>query len=133
MKKLIVLGSVALVTSLLLVSAVGCRQEPPAAAGHTIAIMVESNSVEAGSSFMVSASNLKPRQKIWIEVQYEGSDWKGAYAANYRADDNGSIHPLINVPKDIVPGYYDVKIFTGQTLADRRLLATIPVYVHAGN
>ncbi len=66
MNKLIILCATALTSLLLVASVAGCRQPPePVAPGKgpiSLAIMVESSTIEAGSSFVVSGSNFKPYQ-----------------------------------------------------------------------
>ena len=132
MKKLLVRGVVALMVLLLLASVLGCQQQSqPEVAAPSMVIMVESNIVEAGSSFTLSGSNFKPNQKIWVEIEFQGSDWKGAYATNLYPDENGWIHPVIEVPEDAIPGDYQVMIFSGSTIADRKLIAILPIHVQA--
>ena len=109
MKKLIVLFAVALTVQLLAVSLVGCQQ-PQLAATPSLAIMVESNIVEAGSSFVVSGSNFKPHQIVWVNFEYRASDRTEGIQVYCEADENGSIHPTIDIPEDVVPGDYEVKI-----------------------
>jgi len=55
------------------------------------------------------------------------------HTAYDEADEQGSIHIAIEVPEDIVPGDYEVKIYAGSTLAvkDRHLLTTLPIHVEA--
>jgi len=130
MKNLIVLWAVALM-ALLLVASVGCQkqwqpEEPP-----SLAIMVESNIVEAGSSFMVSGLNFKSRQKVWVDFKYQASDRSEAVQAYCEADENGSIYPIFEVPEDVVPGDYEVEIYMGKNLNDRELIATFPIHIQA--
>ena len=130
MKKLIVLCAVVL-ASLLVVASVGCQkqwqpEEPP-----SLAIMVESNIVEAGSSFMVSGLNVKSHQKIWIELDYLRSNGIKSGLSLYITDEEGLIYPIIEVPEDTVPGDYEVAIYIGKHLDDRELLATLPIHVQA--
>lgn len=55
----------------LMVLVVGCQQQLPPVATPGLAIMVESDSgmVEAGSSFVISGSNFKP--KLWVFAEFE--------------------------------------------------------------
>lgn len=132
MKKLIVLFAVALTVQLLTVSLVGCQQPQPAAT-PSLAIMVEANIVEAGSSFMVSGSNFKRHQKVWVNIEYRASDRTVSIQVYCEADENGSIHPTIDIPEDVVPGDYEVKISTGASkqVKDRQLLTTLPIRIQA--
>ena len=97
MKKLIILCTVALAALLLIAPAVGCREQPQPEEPPSLAIMVESNIVEAGSSFMVSGLNVKPNQKIWIEVDYSLSDGVKSGYNLYITDEEGLIYPIIDV------------------------------------
>jgi hypothetical protein len=92
--------------------------------------MVESNIVEAGSSFMIVGLSLKPHQKIWIEGDYKLSDSNMGYSVCY-FEEQGLIYPIIEVPEDTVPGHYEVEIYIGQHLNDRELIATLPIHVQA--
>jgi len=120
---------------LLLVASVGCEQEPqpvtPSKGPTILAIMVESNIVEAGSSFMVSGSNFKPHQKVWVYFEYRASDRKEGIGAYCEADEDGSIHPTIHIPEDVVPDDYEVEISTGKNFNDRELIATFPIHIQA--
>ena len=132
MKKLNILCTVALIALLLVAAVVGCQQQPQPAATPSLAIMVESNIVEAGSSFMVSGSNLNPQQKIWVEWDYRTSDGAGGAACYYdEPDEDGTIHAVMPVPEDIVPGDYVVEIYIGKHLDDRELIATLPIHIQA--
>jgi hypothetical protein len=91
--------------------------------------MVESNTVEAGSFFIVSGSNFKPNQKVWVNFQYQVSDGGVGIQANCEADENGSIHPIIDIPEDVVPGDYEIEISTGKNIYDRELIATLPIRI----
>ena len=136
MRKPVVLYAIAL-TTLLLTTVAGCQQEPepvtPSKGPTTLAILVESNTVEAGSSFMVSGSNFKPKEWVFAEFEYRFSNGRTECVAHDDADEQGLIHIVIEVPEDIVPGDYEVKIYAGSTLdiKDRRLLTTLPIYVEA--
>ncbi len=137
MKKLIILCAVGLMILLLVAPVLGCQQQPepvtPSKGPTTLAILVESNTVEAGSSFMVSGSNFKPKQWVFAEFEYRASNRRESCTAYCEADEQGSIHIIIEVPEDIVPGDYEVKIYVGSSLniKDRRLLTTLPIYVEA--
>jgi len=137
MKKLFLLCSIVLTALLLIISAAGCQQQPepvtPSKGPTTLAIMVESNTVEAGSSFMVSGSNFKPEEFVFAEFEYRFSDGRAGCLAHDEADEQGLVHIRIEVPEDIVPGDYEVKIYAGSSLdiKDRRLLTTLPIYVEA--
>ena len=131
MKKLIVLWAVALTALLLVASAVGCQQQPQPVATPHLAIMVESNIVEAGSSFMVSGLNVKSHQKIWIEWDYSRSNGVKSGYSLYITDEEGLIYPIIDIPDDVVPGDYKVEIYMGKNLNDRKLLATLPIHIQA--
>jgi len=134
MKRLIVIG---LIFVMLLVASVGCEQEPqpvtPSKGPTLLVIMVESNTVVAGSSFMVSGSNFKPHQKVWVNFEYRASDRTEHIQVNCEADENGLIHPTIDIPEDVVPGDYEVKIYTGASkhVNDRQLLTTLPIHIQA--
>jgi len=93
--------------------------------------MVESNIVEAGSSFMVSGSNFKPHQRVWVDFEYRASDRNVDIQAYCEADENGSIHPIFEVPADVVSGDYEIRISIGEHVHDRQLLATLPIHVQA--
>ena len=137
MKKIIVLLVILLAALLLITSVAGCQQQPepvtPSKGPTSLAIMVESNTVEAGSSFMVSGSNFKPKEWVFAEFEYRASNRRESCTAYCEADEQGSIHIIIEVPEDIVPGDYEVKIYAGSSLniKDRRLLTTLPIYVEA--
>ena len=130
--------AIVFMTALLLVaSVVGCQQQPepvtPSKGPTTLAILVESNTVEVGSSFMVSGSNFKPKQWVFAEFEYRFSNGRGECVAYLEADEQGSIHLRMKVLEDVVPGDYEVKIYTGSSLhiKDRQLLTTLPIYVEA--
>lgn len=91
--------------------------------------MAESNIVEAGSSFVVSGSNFKPHQKVWVDIEWRVSDGGEGIQAYCEADENGSIHPVIDVPQDVVLGDYEIEVFTGKNIHDRELLATLPISI----
>jgi len=137
MKKLIVLCFMALATMLLITSVAGCQQQPepvtPSKGPTTLVILVESNTVEAGSSFMVAGSNFKPEEFVFAEFEYRFNGGRAECLAHDDADEQGLIHIVIEVPEDIVPGDYEVKIYAGSSLdiKDRRLLTTLPIYVEA--
>ena len=133
MKKLIVLCVVALMSLLLVAPVVGCQQTPQPAATPSLAIMAESNIVEAGSSFMVSGSNFKPKQWVFVDFEYRASNRREAHTAYDEADEQGSIHLTIEVPEDVVPGDYEVKISTGSSkhIKDRQLLTTLAIRIQA--
>jgi len=116
--------TIAVIASLLIVSCARAP-EPPS---PNLAIMVESNIVEAGSSFMVVGLSLEPHQKIWIEGDYKLSDSNMGYSVYY-FEEEGLIYPTIEVPEDVVPGDYEVEIYIGKHLDDRELIATLPIHV----
>jgi len=129
MKKIGILFTAALVALLLVVSVVGCQQQP--AAEPSVTIMPESSVVEAGSSFAVSGSNFKPNQKVWVYFEYRASDRTEGVEASCEADEDGSIHPTIPIPEDVLPGDYEVEIFIGKNVYDRKLIAALPIHVQA--
>ena len=137
MKKLIVLCAIVLVIMALITSVAGCQQEPepvtPSKGPTILTILVESNTVESGSSFIVSGSNFKPKERVFAEFEYRFSDGRAKCVAHDEADEQGSIHIVIKVPEDVVPGDYEVKIYAGSSfdIKDRRLLTTLPIYVEA--
>ena len=106
MKKLFLLCSIVLTALLLIISAAGCQQQPepvtPSKGPTTLAIMVESNTVEAGSSFMVSGSNFKPEELVFAEFEYRFSNGRAGCVAHDDADEQGLIH--------IIPGNHDGNI-----------------------
>jgi len=116
--------TIAVIASLLIVSCARAP-EPPS---PNLAIMVESNIVEAGSSFMVVGLSLEPHQKIWIEGDYKLSDSNMGYSVYY-FEEEGLIYPTIEVPEDVVPGDYEVEIYIGKHFDDRELIATLPIHV----
>jgi len=93
--------------------------------------MVEVNVVEAGYSFMVTGSNLDPQQKIWIEWNYRTSYGAAGCTGYCEPNEDGSIHPIIEVPEDIVPGDYEVEIYMGKHLDERELIATLSIHIQA--
>ncbi len=127
MVRVVILCAVVLVVVLLAASAVGCQQ----AAEPSLTIMVESSIVEAGSSFAVSGLNFKPGQKTWVDFKYRAIDRNEGIQVYCEADENGSIHPVIDVPEDAVPGDYEVRIFAGKNPSNRKLLATLPIRIQA--
>ncbi len=128
MKKLII--TCAVVLTVILLVPVSCAPPKPVPA-PSLAIMVESNIVEAGSSFVVSGSNFKPHQKVWVYFEYRASDRKEGIGAYCEADEDGSIHPTIHIPEDVVPDDYEVEISTGKNFNDRELIATFPIHIQA--
>jgi len=116
--------TIAVIASLLIVS---CARAPEPLTPK-LAIMVESNIIEAGSSFMVVGLSLEPHQKIWIEGDYKLSDSIMGYSL-YCFEEEGLIYPTIEVPEDTVPGDYEVEIYMGKHLDDRELIATLPIHV----
>jgi len=117
---------------ILLAVASGCQPGGDEAPAPSLAIMVESSIVEAGSSFMVSGSNFKPYQKAFIELKFRASDYNMVVQASCEADDNGLLYSkAISIPGDVVPGDYEVEIFTGKSIDDRELIATLPVRIQA--
>ena len=137
MKKHVVLCAIALMVLLFITSAAGCQQQPepvtPSKGPTTLTILVEANTVEAGSSFTVSGLNFKPKEWVFAELEYRFSNGRAECVAYDDADQQGSIHIVIKVPEDIVAGDYEVKIYAGSSLdiKDRRLLTTLPIYVEA--
>ena len=126
MKRLVIV----ILTVLLLVAPVfGCRQQPQQEATPSLAILVEPNTVEAGSSFVVSGSNFKPHQKVWVNFEYRASDRTEGIQVYCEADENGSILPTIDIPEDVVPDDYEVEISTGKNFNDRELIATFPIHI----
>jgi len=91
-----------------------------------VGIMVESDTVEVGSSLLVSGSNFEPNQKVWIEIEFRGRYGLQVYC---EADEDGSIHPIIEVPPNTAPGDYGVKIYTGEHIHDRQLLTTLLIHI----
>jgi hypothetical protein len=130
MKRLIVLCTLALMALLLLASIVGCQQQPQPEEPPSLAIMVEANIVEAGSSFMIIGLSLNRHQKIWIEGEYRLSNSNMGYSLCY-FEEEGLIYPIIDVPEDVVPGDYEVEVYLGKHLDDRELIATLPIHVKA--
>ena len=112
------------IASLLIVS---CARAPEPLTPK-LAIMVKSNIIEAGSSFMVVGLSLEPYQKIWIEGNYKVGDSIISYSL-YCFEEEGLIYPTIEVPEDVVPGDYEVEIYIGKHLDDRELIATLPIHV----
>ncbi len=131
MKRLIGLCAVVLMALLLVAPVVGCQQQLQPAGPPSLDIMVESNIVEAGSSFMVSGSNFKPHQKVWVDIKFRGRSSVGGIQVYCEADENGSIHPVIDIPEDVVSGDYEVRISIGEQVNDRELVATLPIHVQA--
>jgi hypothetical protein len=120
--------------ALLLVSSiVGCQKEPQPTVTPALAIMVESNTVEAGSSFVVYGSNFKPYQKwVWVEIQYKAFDPPIALGIVYRdeADENGSIYVVVDdIVEAVVPGDYEIEISTGKNVHNREVIATLPILI----
>ena len=110
----------------------GCQVQPQPAATPSLAIMVESNIAEAGSSFMVWGSNLNPQQKIWVEWDYRTSYGKARCTGCCgEPDEDGTIHAVIPVPEDVVPGDYEVEVYIGKHLDDRELIASLPIHIEA--
>ena len=134
MKKLGTLCTVTLTAVLLVAPVVGCQQPPQPEVTPTLAIMVESNIVEAGSSFMVSGSNFKPKQWVFADFEYRASNRRGGITAFGDTDEQGSIHLIIEVPDDVIPGDYEVNISTGSSkrIEDRQLLTTLPIHIQVG-
>ena len=130
-KGLWVAASLLVITALVM----GCQQHPgpvtPSKGPTILAIMVESNTVEAGSSFIVSGSNFKPNQKVWVYFEYRASDRTVGVEAYCEADEDGLIHPTIPIPEDVLPGDYEVEIFIGKNVYDRKLIAALPIHVQA--
>ena len=129
MKKLVILISIALITLV-----VGCQQPQQPSATPSLAIMVDKpNMVEAGSSFVISGSNFKPKLWVFAEFEFKASNRSVGNLVYDEADEQGSIRLTIEVPEDIVPGDYEVKIYTGATklIEDRQLLATLPIPIKA--
>jgi len=93
--------------------------------------MVESSIVEVGSSFAVSALNFKPGQKVWVDFEWRASNRSEGIQVYCEADENGSIHPVIDIPEDAIPGDYEIEVFTGNNFQDRELLATLPIRIQA--
>ena len=92
--------------------------------------MVESNIVEAGSSFVVSGSNFKPHQKVWVYFEYRASDRTEGIQVSGEADENGLFYSeAIFIPEDVVPDDYEVEISTGKNFNDRELIATFPIHI----
>ncbi len=123
--------TIAVIASLLIVSCATASEPPmPSAPSATrnLAIMVESDIIEAGSSFMIVGLSLEPHQKIWIEGDYKLSDSNMGYSLYY-FEEEGLIYPTIEVPEDTVPGDYKVEIYIGKHLDDRELIATLPIHV----
>ena len=135
MKKPAVLCAIVLMALLLITSTAGCQREPepvtPSKGPTILTILVESNTVEVGSSFMVSGSNFKPEEWVFAEFEYRFSNGRAECLAHDGADEQGLIHIVIEVPEDIVPGDYEVKIYAGSSLdiKERRLLTTLPIHV----
>jgi len=78
----------------------------------TAGIMIESNTIETGSSFMVVGSYFKPNQKVWVDIKFRESYSVQVYC---QADEMGKIHPIIEVPENTAPGDYEVKISSGES------------------
>ncbi len=131
MKKLVALRALVLTALLLVALVVGCQQQPQPEEPPSLAIMVESNIVEAGSSFMVSGLNVESHQKIWIEGDYSRSDGAKSGYSLYITDEEGLIYPIIDIPEDVVPGDYEVEVYMGKNLNDRELIATLPIHIQA--
>jgi len=130
MKKLFFLCAIALTILLLLTPVIGCQQQPQPAATPSLAILVESNTVEAGSSFVVSGSNFKPHQKAFIELKLRASDYNMVMQVSGEADENGLFYSeAIFIPEDVVPDDYEVEIFTGKNIDNRELIAALPIHI----
>ena len=59
-----------------------------------VGIMVESDTVEVGSSLLVSGSNFEPNQKVWIEIEFQGKYGLQVYC---EADEDGSFEAKIEL------------------------------------
>ena len=129
MKKLVTLCTLALIALLFIASVAGCHQQPEEP--PSLAIMVEANTVDAGSSFIVTGSNLNPQQKIWVEWKYRTSDGAAGCTGYCEPNEDGSIHPIIEVPENVVLGDYEVEIYIGKHFDDRELAAILPIHVKA--
>ncbi len=131
MKKLVILCVIVLAPLLLITSVAGCQQQQPAAT-PSLTIMVESNTVEAGSSFVVSGSNFKPHQKAFIELKLRASDYNMVMQVSGEADENDLFYSeAIFIPEDVVPDDYEVEIFTGKNIDNRELIAALPIHIQA--
>ena len=78
---------------------------------------------------MVSGSNFKPSQEVWVDIEWRATDRTEGVQAYCEADENGSIHPVIDVPEDVVLGDYEIEVLTGKNSRDRELLATLPIRI----
>ena len=126
----------AAVLVVLIALVMGCQVQPQPTA-PSLAIMIESNIAEVGSSFMVSGSNLNPQQKIWVEWDYRTSHGKAGCTGCCccccgEPDEDGTIHTVIHVPEDVVPGDYEVEVYQGAYLCARELIALLPIHIQAG-
>lgn len=132
MKGVVVLRAVTLMALFLVLSVVGCREQPSAEpASPSVTIMVESSIVEAGSSFAVSGLKFRPGQKVWVDFKWQTRGKSEGIQAYCEADENGSIHPVIDVPEDAIPGDYEIEVLTGNSVHDRELFATLPIRIQA--
>ena len=129
MKKIIVLYAVALTALLLVIPITGCQRQSQPAATPSLAIMVESNVVEAGSSFAVWGSHFKPNQKVWVDLEYQASGRVACIGVYGQADEEGLISPIIEIPEDTSPGDYEVEVSTGENVYDREIIATLPIHI----
>jgi hypothetical protein len=131
MKRLILLCPIVL-TVLILIS--GCPQTPeggPVGPSPDVGIYTASHVVMAGSSFIVRGEFFPTGQKVWAKFEWQASDSNAVVEAYCEPDEDGTIHAVIRVPEDIVPGDYEVEVYLGKHLDDRELIATLPIHVKA--
>jgi hypothetical protein len=137
MKKLVVLGAIAL-TVLCLTS--GCPQsqeEGPVGPAPDVGIYAASHTVMAGSSFMVCGEFFPPGQTVWVEARY-GEALGGQGLMDFydcaEADERGafSLNIPVPVPEHIAPGDYVVEIYTGEDFESRQLFTKLPIRVETG-
>lgn len=127
MEGVVVLRAVVLMALFLVLSVVGCREKPAAEpAFPSVTIIAKSSIVEAGSSFAMSGLNFKPGQKVLVDFKWQACDKSEGIQACCEADENGSIHPVIDVLDDAILGDYEIEVFTGNSVHDRELFATLP-------
>ncbi len=98
-----------------------------------LAVLVESNVVEAGSSFIVTGTSFQPRQWVFADFKYQATNRGESVNVLGKADEQGSVYLTIKVPVDTISGDYEVTISTGSSekIENRQLLTTIPVQVKA--
>ncbi|HEY79426.1 MAG TPA: hypothetical protein G4O09_09975, partial [Dehalococcoidia bacterium] len=100
-----------------------------------VGTFIASDTVEVGKSIWIFGTTRAPNERVWAEAQFGeeievgesiGKEGPQDYA---EAGDNLFFHLALGIPKNVVPGEYDVDVYIGEDMETRKLFTTLKINV----